>query len=207
MTANRPHAIVAALDSSEMAPLVLEHALAQAGGHPRAELHVLAVVDTGRQLLRRQPHPTKELEQAELRLRLLVEEEVANFAPPADGLSIRVHARAGVPDEQIIELAAESRAQLIVLGRHGDRGHRRFLVGSVPERVTRAARCPVFIVQVPDYGTDAASAAQCEACVALRRESNGERWFCPQHTSELPWRSSSLRLTESMPLRDQGVWF
>jgi hypothetical protein len=132
---------------------------------------------------------------------------VSNVSNGSGELAIRVHARVGVPDEQIVELAAETRANLIVMGRHGERGHRRFLVGSVPERVTRVARCPVLIAQVPDYGSEEASEAQCEACVETRRESRGETWFCPTHTTELPWRSSSLRISASMPLRDQGLWF
>lgn len=207
MSTRPTHVIVAALDSSEIAPLVLEHAFAQASGHPSVSLHVLAVVDTGRNFLHRDRDHSAELEQAERRLRALVQEELDNFDRTDQQISVRVHARTGVPDEQIIELAAEARAQLIVMGRHGERGHRPFLVGSVPERVTRAARCPVFIVQVPDYGTNEASEAQCEACVEVRRESDGERWFCRQHSEEYPWRRSSVWVSERMPLRDQGVWF
>jgi nucleotide-binding universal stress UspA family protein len=207
MTKQHTHVIIAALDSSEIAPLVLEHAFAQASGHPSVELHVLGVIDTGRHFLRRERAPSDELEKTELQLRLLIEEEISNFDRADQELAVRVHARAGVPDEQIVELAAEARAHLIVMGRHGERGHRRFLVGSVPERVTRAARCPVLIAQVPDYDGEEASETQCNRCVTTRRDSNGERWFCPEHTTEIPWRSSSLRISAGMPMRDQGLWF
>lgn len=51
--------------------------------------------------------------------------------------------------ERIIDSAAEWRANLIVLGSHGQRGIRRFLLGSVAEFVARHADCSVEIVRAP----------------------------------------------------------
>ena len=50
---------------------------------------------------------------------------------------------------EIIELAAEWKADLIVLGSHGRRGLDRFLLGSVSEFVARHAKCTVEIVRLP----------------------------------------------------------
>jgi nucleotide-binding universal stress UspA family protein len=49
----------------------------------------------------------------------------------------------------ILEVAAEWRADLIVLGSHGRKGLQRFLLGSVAEFVARHADCSVEIVRVP----------------------------------------------------------
>ena len=51
--------------------------------------------------------------------------------------------------ETIIDFAAEWRADLIVVGSHGQRGIQRFLLGSVAEFVARHARCSVEIVRAP----------------------------------------------------------
>ena len=49
----------------------------------------------------------------------------------------------------ILDIAADWRADLIVLGSHGRRGFQRFLLGSVAEFVARHADCSVEIVRVP----------------------------------------------------------
>jgi nucleotide-binding universal stress UspA family protein len=49
----------------------------------------------------------------------------------------------------ILDIAAEWRADLIVLGSHGRRGVQRFLLGSIAEFVARHADCSVEIVRVP----------------------------------------------------------
>ena len=51
--------------------------------------------------------------------------------------------------ESIIDSAAEWNSDLIVVGSHGQRGLRRFLLGSVAEFVARHATCSVEIVRTP----------------------------------------------------------
>jgi len=51
----------------------------------------------------------------------------------------------------ILDAAAEFGADLIVVGSHGEKGLRRFLIGSVAEFVARHAPCSVLIVRIgPD---------------------------------------------------------
>lgn len=52
----------------------------------------------------------------------------------------------GMPDEIIMREAARHRADLIVMGKIGRKGHRRSLVGSVTERVLEASELPVLVV-------------------------------------------------------------
>jgi nucleotide-binding universal stress UspA family protein len=47
----------------------------------------------------------------------------------------------------ILDIAADWHADLIVLGAHGEKSLRRFLLGSVTEFVARHARCSVLIVR------------------------------------------------------------
>ena len=53
----------------------------------------------------------------------------------------------GAPSIEIIRTAKEVGADLIVLGTHGRRGFSHVVMGSVAERVTREAPCPIFVVR------------------------------------------------------------
>jgi nucleotide-binding universal stress UspA family protein len=53
----------------------------------------------------------------------------------------------GSPAAEIVRLADESGAEMIVMGTHGRTGLERFLMGSVAEAVVRWANCPVLTVK------------------------------------------------------------
>lgn len=53
----------------------------------------------------------------------------------------------GDPGHQIADLASRAHADLIVLPSHGRTGLRRWLIGSVAERVVRLAHCPVLVLR------------------------------------------------------------
>ena len=67
----------------------------------------------------------------------------------AGGLSARSALRTGVPYEEIVALARDERADLIVIGTHGRGGIDRALLGSVADRVVRLAPCPVLTLREP----------------------------------------------------------
>ena len=50
----------------------------------------------------------------------------------------------------ILDAAHDWNADLIVLGSHGEKGLRKFLMGSVAESVARHAQCSVLIVRRPE---------------------------------------------------------
>ena len=54
--------------------------------------------------------------------------------------------REGDPAETILDAAEEEAVDLIVVGNRGMRGAKRFLLGSVPNRVAHRAPCNVLIV-------------------------------------------------------------
>jgi nucleotide-binding universal stress UspA family protein len=63
------------------------------------------------------------------------------------GISVRTTARQGNPADAILDVAEEEGADLIVVGNKGMAGARRFLLGSVPNKISHHAPCSVLIVR------------------------------------------------------------
>ncbi len=65
----------------------------------------------------------------------------------AGGVDVRTVMLDGDPFEEIVALAEEVAADLIVMGHVGQRATRRVLLGSVTQRVLDFAHCPVLVVK------------------------------------------------------------
>jgi nucleotide-binding universal stress UspA family protein len=76
-----------------------------------------------------------------------LEERLREHDPVPPGISVEYYLREGEPAEEIVKLANETGCDLIVVGSHGRSGVERLLVGSVAEKVLRAAHRPVLIVR------------------------------------------------------------
>ncbi|MEZ4402398.1 MAG: universal stress protein, partial [Kofleriaceae bacterium] len=61
--------------------------------------------------------------------------------------ALHEHVTVGRPADEIVRLADQLGAGLIVVGSHGLDAIAHLLVGSVAERVVRQARCPVTVVR------------------------------------------------------------
>jgi len=64
-----------------------------------------------------------------------------------DGLQTRFVIGHGNAASEIVRIAQEERADMIVISTHGDTGWRHFAFGSVAEKVVRLASCPVLSVR------------------------------------------------------------
>jgi universal stress protein A len=53
----------------------------------------------------------------------------------------------GTPDDDVVRMANEIGADLIVMATHGRKGLSHFILGSVAERVMREADCPVLTMR------------------------------------------------------------
>ena len=63
------------------------------------------------------------------------------------GVEVETHAREGDPADAILDVAEEQEADLIVVGNKGMTGAKRFLLGSVPNKVSHHAPCSVMIIR------------------------------------------------------------
>jgi nucleotide-binding universal stress UspA family protein len=65
----------------------------------------------------------------------------------AAGVESATYARQGDPADAILDVAEERGADLIVVGNKGMTGAKRFLLGSVPNKVSHHAPCSVLIIR------------------------------------------------------------
>ena len=63
------------------------------------------------------------------------------------GVGVQTYAREGDPADAILDVAEERDAGLIVVGNKGMTGAKRFLLGSVPNKVSHHAPCSVLIIR------------------------------------------------------------
>jgi nucleotide-binding universal stress UspA family protein len=73
--------------------------------------------------------------------------EAATGLAKRDGVEAEAHPRQGDPADAILDIAEETGADLIVVGNKGMTGAKRFLLGSVPNKVSHHAPCGVYIVR------------------------------------------------------------
>jgi nucleotide-binding universal stress UspA family protein len=63
------------------------------------------------------------------------------------GLEVDVYARQGDPADAVLDVAEERGADLVIVGNKGMTGAKRFLLGSVPNKVSHHAPCSVLIIR------------------------------------------------------------
>lgn len=124
-------------------------ALARRSGATVSIAHVVAPRDTGYVSIEPMylpPRIAETLYQEHLRH---AERELSELADQARALAptanVQTEIVSGEPMAEILRLGDET-ADLIVMGSHGHTGAVRFLLGSVAEKVSRRATCPVLVV-------------------------------------------------------------
>ena len=143
-----PTKILLATDGSEEATLAARTAV-DIADKTNSELHVVYVGEEYGYPI----HAVPEYEYArtiqenlEQEVRKLLDAEVEQVKA-AGGTVVGAHFGMGRPDEEIVKLAEEIGAGLIVMGSRGRGGVRRSLMGSVSDSVVRHAHCPVMVVR------------------------------------------------------------
>jgi len=141
--------IVVGTDGSETARKAVQEAieLAKAVGASIELVSAYEPVPTAR--LRQEQRETPQDLQWMVNPREEVDEtlsEAADSVREAD-IAVNVYAREGDPADAILDVAEEKGADLIVVGNKGMTGAKRFLLGSVPNKVSHHAPCSVLIIR------------------------------------------------------------
>jgi nucleotide-binding universal stress UspA family protein len=142
-----PTTILLATDGSEEAQLAATTA-ADLAEKTNSELHVLTVgPDFPLYELPEHPAGFEDVLRENRREAKELLEQQAKWIEQSGGTVKETHLREGRADEEIVEVAEEIGAGLIVLGSRGHGRLRRALMGSVSDAVVRHAHCPVTIVR------------------------------------------------------------
>jgi nucleotide-binding universal stress UspA family protein len=142
--------IVVGTDGSETATSAVRHAI-ELARELGARLHVVSAYEpvSDQRLRSERVELPKDLQwiinPREDVLALL--EAAEREAEQAGVTNVETFARQGDAADAILDVAEEQRSDLIVVGNRGMTGAKRFLLGSVPNKVSHHAPCSVLIVR------------------------------------------------------------
>jgi nucleotide-binding universal stress UspA family protein len=138
--------IVVGTDGSETASRALQEAadLAKSTG---AKVHIVSAFEpaSGAQVAGDTPERASWMVGPDVQVDSVLDD--AAGALHAKGIESESHARKGDPADALLDVAAENGADLIVVGNKGMTGAKRFLLGSVPDKISHHASCSVLIVR------------------------------------------------------------
>lgn len=98
------------------------------------------------------------------------------------GAHVFGHLRTGNGAREIVQLASDLLADLIVVGTHGRTGMMKLLLGSVAHDVLTHASCPVLVIKPKELPPWPEIEPPCPDCVAMRASSHGQRFWCERHS-------------------------
>ena len=127
--------------------------------------------------------PSEEVKRLAGLLRLYVSDSAAAYGM-RPGSALALHVRHGEPAKEIAQLAAESKADMIVVGTRRRPQLKSLFVGSTASHVMAATHCPVFVAgprPVPEPPHVIVIEGPCPDCVAAREASRGKQWWCARH--------------------------
>ena len=141
--------IVVGTDGSETAREAVREAVGLAAALGASIELVCAYEPVAGQRLREQPREAPREEQWMINAREDVEATLREAAGEVEaaGVPVTTYAREGDPADAILDVAEERGADLVVVGNKGMTGAKRFLLGSVPNKVSHHAPCSVLIIR------------------------------------------------------------
>lgn len=150
---NQDSQVVVAFDFTHSGHEALNRALALVKRAPNHVLHFACVLEP------HSPNPAIPTKGAvDYRYAELVQDTLANLlaselaaAEVADKVQFFVHVRIGKPADEILNLAREVGADLIIIGTKGLTGVEHLVLGSVAEKVVREAGCAVVVARAKTY--------------------------------------------------------
>lgn len=153
-SARPPYRVVVAVDLSDLSRAVFAEGVCFARSHTPAELHVLTVATPVRRMLRL-PHESALYTPKQLQERVAASLRAAlgERQPDTDGVSddVYVHVAKGDVAREILKLADDLLADLIVVGAHDRRGLAHRVSGSISRTVVSRASASVVLCRPPDF--------------------------------------------------------
>jgi nucleotide-binding universal stress UspA family protein len=171
-------ALLAAIGNDEADQIVTAMALQATRLWPGAELHLVHVVDV---------LPVAQAAVAGAAAEWSypgVDDRFVRSAGEALGRPVTGHLLVGAPVAEIVRLAGELRATLLVVGTRELGPLTRFLVGSVAEALLHKAPCSVLLARTPRYAAEDRPGEVCPGCLQAEAASGGATLRCTRHALE-----------------------
>lgn len=170
-----PITLLAAVDYSELSPVVIAYAMDLMRQNLAGEVHFLHVSS----------EPSRDNAQAVQRSSELLGwlgERLKELERVPESVKIIAHEGAGDPAKVIVQTASDLLADVIVVGTRGRKGVQRMMLGSTAESVVRHAGCPVLVARPKSHEHPLPEIeAPCPRCLEVRRASGGAEVWCQQH--------------------------
>ena len=170
-----PLSVVVGTDFNDASGLAFDAGARLAGRISRSELHLVHVFET-------EPSHARERELVE-HLRLYANEKVTMMGGLRE-MTVGIHLRFGKKVREILQLATDVGAHLIVVGSRSAPHVSSWLVGSTAERLVAGGAFPVLIAgprPTSPVKLEPAVEAACQDCVHARALSSGATWWCARH--------------------------
>lgn len=118
-------------------------------------------------------------------LRLYVNEK-AEVTPGLRGVKVGIDLRGGKVVRELVQLATDVQADLIVVGSHKGAHVKDWIVGSTVERLVSSSTFPVLVAapKPKDEKHEPTIEPPCPQCLATRAASGGKQWWCERHAHE-----------------------
>jgi nucleotide-binding universal stress UspA family protein len=183
--ADSPYVVLTAVDDSPMKHEVVRVGANLARAIPGGELHLVHVVENLPPPVGFVPRPsglgitTGEIVAA-ARSKL---DALAAEAQQVFGGRLIAHLAAGSAWKQVLQVAIDVQADVVLVGTHGRTGIKRMILGSVAEAVVRKAACPVIVVRGKDYHALVPPEIEpaCPECVRTQRDTGRAQLWCERH--------------------------
>lgn len=170
-----PITLLAAVDYSELSPVVIAYSIDLMRQNLAGQAHFLHVSPTP---------PASHAENTRRNAQLLtwISDRLKETERVPESVTLVAHEAHGDAAKVIVQTASELEADVVIVGTHGRTGVQRVMMGSTAESVVRHAGCPVLVVRHKSHEHEVPEIeAPCPLCVAAREESGGARFWCEQH--------------------------
>lgn len=141
--------IIVPIDLSDCSRIALEYAVATARAH-KSKLTILHVYE--KSFVEPYVNAANSEEKADeimKEIERVNETKYDEFLKTVDlnGVEYERLLKKGIPETDIVEIAMEQQANLIVMGTHGRSGIKHILIGSTAEEVVRTVHCDIIVVK------------------------------------------------------------
>jgi nucleotide-binding universal stress UspA family protein len=170
--------LVTGVDFSATSDRAVAAAFTLVRDSPGTDVHLVHVASS-RSDLRAAPGPLPELLRLDEQLQRIAQRHFA--ATRSARPRIFTHLLLGNPPREIVQLATDVHAGLIVIGTNGQSPEKKLGLGSVADRVLRIASCSVLAVRPSGLSVSEHVEPPCPACDDVQKASPRAELWCERH--------------------------